>query len=167
MPFSFISQTALLILTEMNLGSNSTSGKALFDEGPNPENQPCHSPTTSSNTPPNPNKTSSNAPPNPTEALSKVMLSIYLPGYVDDHDVPENRVTRTNPNNGGYQFTTPPRANRSRRHSGPHLSPNAQLPTRVSVVWWGADSFGWGLNYPADVGTSSSYPPTLEPKKEK
>ncbi|PRQ48535.1 hypothetical protein RchiOBHm_Chr2g0111781 [Rosa chinensis] len=162
----------------MKRGS-SRSAKVLFDEGPSPENQPPHSPASSSNTPPNPNA-----------QLSKDILRIYLTQFVEGGDVPETRVTRPNPNNGGYQFTTPPRVNRSRRHSGPHMSPTAHLPTNSlnisgesntdyeSTAHFSgnrtlescADSFiGVVPSSVVEIGTSTASPQAkpLKPKKEK
>ncbi|KAK9911667.1 hypothetical protein M0R45_035563 [Rubus argutus] len=131
----------------MNRGFKSRSGKVLFEEGPNPENQPPHSPATSSNTLPL---------PCPNAQLSKEILAIYLPKFVKGEDVPETRVTtRPNPNNGGYQFTTPPRANRSRRHSGPHLSPTAQIPTESLNI--SGDSI-------SDMESTAHYPGARTPE---
>lgn len=102
----------------MNRGSKSRSGKVLLEEGPNHENQSPHSPATSSNTPPLPRLN--------VQRIERD-TRCYLPEFVKGEDGPETRVTtRPNPNNGGYQFRTSPRANRSRKYAGPHLSPSLQ-----------------------------------------
>lgn len=108
----------------MSKSSTTKRGKKVFKNGPNPQNQPCLSPASSSN---------EQIPTNPDAKLRNEILEIYLGGYIGGQVVPqggeERIINRPDPNNGVFPFTTPPRANNGQRDMGPHLSPTAQLPT--------------------------------------
>lgn len=112
----------------------SSSCTQYYDDAPNERNQPQHSPAHSS----------SKAIPNPPPIDARDMIGLLVPAYLNlpttqerqqqATDVARRRHARPRPNDGVYQFQTPPLVAANTPRTGPHLTPSARRQLNTSFV---------------------------------
>lgn len=116
----------------MKRGANS-SRTEYYDDAPNEKNQPQHSPAHSSSV----------TMPNPPYINADDMLGILVPTYLNlptaeernqqAIEAAQRRHTRPRPNDGVFQFGTPPGTAVNTSRTGPHLTPSGLRQPKVSL----------------------------------